>query len=112
MRKIYFGILLGILAGIIDLIPMLFQNLTWDANLSAFSLWIISGFLIATSNLKIKGAIKGILISFLVLIPSAFIIAWKEPINLLPIAIMTLILGGILGLLIDKFRTLTNLLEK
>lgn len=103
MKKITLGIILGILAGIIDLIPMLIQKLTWDANLSALSLWIVSGFLISTNNLKINSILKGIVISFLVLIPSAFIIGWNEPISLLPIAIMTLILGGLLGYLIEKF---------
>ena len=103
MKKISFGIILGILAGITDLIPMLMQKLTWDANLSAFSLWVISGFLIASSNIRINKVIKGILISFLVLIPSAFIIGWKEPMSLIPIAIITLILGATLGYLIDKY---------
>jgi hypothetical protein len=103
MKKITLGILLGILAGIIDLIPMLMQKLTLDANLSAFSLWVISGFLTASSNLKINKIIKGILISFLVLIPCAFIIGWEEPISLIPIIIITLILGGVLGFLIEKF---------
>ncbi len=50
------------------------------------------------TNLKLKG----ILISFLLLIPCAFIIGWKEPISLLPIAIMTLIIGALLGFLIEK----------
>ena len=103
MKKITLGLTLGILAGIIDLIPMIIQNLTWDANLSALSLWIISGLLISTTNLKINSILKGIFISFLVLIPSAFIIGWKEPLSLLPIALMTLILGGLLGYLITKF---------
>jgi len=103
MKKITLGLTLGILAGIIDLIPMIIQKLTWDANLSALSLWIISGLLISTTNLKINSILKGIVISFLVLIPSAFIIGWKEPLSLLPIALMTLILGGLLGYLITKF---------
>ncbi len=103
MRKIIFGLILGVLAGIIDLIPMLIQKLTWDANLSAVSLWIVSGALIATSNIKLNGALKGILVSFLVLIPCAFIIGWQKPISLVPIAVMTLILGAILGYLIEKF---------
>ena len=105
MKKITAGIVFGIIAGVIDLIPMLMQKLSWDANLSAFSLWIVSGFMIATSNLKLKGALKGILISFLVLIPSTFIIGWKEPISLLPIAVMTLILGAALGYVISKLGT-------
>ena len=103
MRKTTLGLIFGFLAGIIDLIPMIIQNLTWDANLSALSLWIIAGFLISTTNLKMNSILKGIIISFLVLIPSAFIIGWKEPFSLLPISIMTLILGWLLGYLIDKF---------
>ena len=103
MKKLALGLCLGILAGIIDLIPMLIQKLSWDANLSAFSLWVVSGVLIATSNIKLNGALKGILIFFLVLIPCAFIIGWENPISLLPIAVMTLILGAILGFLIEKF---------
>ena len=103
MKKITLGIILGILAGIIDIIPMILQKLTWDANLSAFSLWIVSGFLISTSNLKINGVIKGIMTSFLVLIPCVFIIGLKELLSLIPIVVMTLILGGLLGYLIEKF---------
>ncbi len=103
MNKIQLGILLGIMVGIIDLIPMLIQKLTWDANLSAFSLWIVSGFLIAAADIKIKGAVKGIIISILILSPSAILIGWKEPFSLIPILIMTLILGSSLGYLIEKF---------
>ncbi|HOZ03477.1 MAG TPA: hypothetical protein PKX78_03210 [Candidatus Woesebacteria bacterium] len=103
MKKTQRGILFGIIAGIIDVIPMILQKLTWDANLSAFSLWVISGFLIASTNLKISGVVKGIIISFLVLLPSAIIIGWQEPFSLVPIIIMTLILGSALGFLIDKY---------
>jgi hypothetical protein len=103
MRKIILGVILGILAGVIDIIPMIIQKLTPDALFSAFSLWVIVGFLIPVTNIKINNILKGILISFLVLIPSLFIIGWKDPFSLLPIAIMSLILGGILGFLIEKF---------
>ncbi len=81
---------------------MYMQGLTWDANLSAFSLWVVSGFLIATSSLRINAIIKGILISFLVLIPCAFLIAWNNPFNLVPIAGMTLVLGGIVGFAVSR----------
>jgi len=104
LRKIHFGILLGITAGIIDVIPMILQKLTWDANLSAFSFWIIVGFLIAATNIKIKGVGKGIIISFVVLLPSAIMIGWQEPFSLIPIFVMTLILGSTLGFLIDKHQ--------
>ncbi len=103
MKKQNIGIILGIIAGIIDVIPMIIQKLTWDANISAFIMWIVVGFLIATVDLKIKPILKGILISFIVLFPSAVLIGWKEPISLIPITIMTLILGSLLGLFINKY---------
>jgi len=104
MKKIKIGILFGIIVGIIDVIPMIYQKLTWDANLSAFSLWVISGYLIANINNKSNSILKGIFISFLVLIPSAILIGWKEPFTLIPIFIMTSILGAILGCLIDRYE--------
>jgi len=102
MQKIKIGLLLGMVAGIIDVIPMLMQNLTWDANLSAFAMWIVVGFLISTSDLKINSIIKGILTAFLVLVPTAILIGWKEPVSLIPVTIMTTILGGLLGFSINR----------
>ena len=91
------GLLLGVVMGILDVIPMVIQGLTWDANLSAFFLWVVSGFMVATSTLKLQPILKGIVIAFLCLLPSVFIIGWNDPVSLLPIAIMTLILGALLG---------------
>lgn len=102
MNKIYKGILYGIIAGIIDVTPMLFQKLSWDANLSAFIHWLIVGFLISTSTLKIKGVFKGLSIAILVLLPIGVIVGFKEPRSLIPMGVMTLILGGFLGWIIEK----------
>jgi len=102
LSKIQAGLILGVIAGIIDVIPMIAQGLTWDANLSAFSLWVIVGFFIATTNLKLNSIIKGILIAFLVLTPAAVLIAWSQPLSLIPIGIMTIILGAGLGYFIER----------
>ncbi|MEI8086512.1 MAG: hypothetical protein WCG93_09890 [Paludibacter sp.] len=104
MKNLKVGILLGLLAGIIDVIPMLVQQLTWDANLSALSMWLVVGIFISTVDWKINSILKGVLISFLVLLPSAIIIGWSNPIMLVPIFSMTLILGGILGFSINKIN--------
>jgi drug/metabolite transporter (DMT)-like permease len=102
MNPIVIGILLGIVAGVIDVIPMVLKKLTWDANLSAFVMWIVVGFFIAAIDLKIQPIIEGILIALLALLPSAILIGWKEPKSLLPILTMTIILGGLLGFAINK----------
>jgi len=100
--KLKKGLFFGVLAGIIDVIPMILQNLTWDANLSAFTHWVIAGFVISVTNIPLKGAAKGLCISLLLLIPIAILIGWQEPMGLIPILIMTVILGSGLGYFIDK----------
>ena len=96
-KKILYGVLLGLLAGILDLIPMVIQSLPWDANLSALSMWIITGFFIATTELKINPILKGIVISWLCMIPCSFIIGSDEPVSILPVFAITTFLGAILG---------------
>lgn len=101
-KNIRTGLILGCIAGIIDVIPMVLQGLTWDANLSAFFLWVVSGFMLATSNLNLRPVLKSVLIAFLCLLPSVFIIGWEEPISLVPIGVMTLLLGALLGFAYHK----------
>ena len=102
MNKIVIGILLGCAAGVLDVLPMIAQKLPWDANISAFCMWVAAGFLIATSSLQMNGALKGLLVSFLMVIPVLVLVAWKEPKSIIPIVIMTTILGSSLGLAIEK----------
>ena len=104
MTKMQKSLLLGVIAGIIDVIPMIAQKLTWDANLSAFFFWVVTAFFIAKTDLKLKGAIKGISIAITIMFPTAILIGWGNPISLLPILIMTLILGSLLGWRIDKIK--------
>lgn len=96
------GILFGALAGFIDILPMLAQKLSWDADLSAFTMWVAVGFLISISDLKMNGILKGLLIALLVLLPTAILIGAKEPVSLVPITIMTIILGSAIGFAIEK----------
>ena len=108
MNKIFVGIILGFFAGIIDIIPMIIQNLTWDANFSALSMWIIVGFFIAALDLKVNPIFKGIIVAFSVLLPSAILIGWQEPLSLIPITIMTIILGALLGFSISRITKKIN----
>jgi hypothetical protein len=102
--KIYFGLLFGILAGIIDVIPMWIKELPIEADISAFVMWVTCGFIISITEIKVHAVLKGILISFLLLFPCAVLIGWKEPISLIPVFIMTLILGSLIGFAISKVK--------
>jgi len=101
--KILIGLAVGVIAGVIDVIPMILQHLTWDANLSAFAHWIIIGFVIATSTLPLKGAFKGLVIALVLFIPVGILVGWKEPVSLIPMLVMSVILGSVAGYVIEKF---------
>ncbi len=101
-RNTIAGLLIGIAAGILDVTLMLIQNIPWNANISAFSMWVVIGYLLSISSFRFKGIVKGLTISFLILIPHLFIIGWEEPLNLIPIVIMTAILGSLAGFFYQK----------
>lgn len=98
------GIGLGAFAGIIDVIPMILRHLTWDANISAFLMWVVIGFILSITELKINSILRGVLISYLILLPAGILIGWKEPVALIPILFMTTILGGALGYSIHRLK--------
>ncbi len=104
MKKIINGLVVGIFVGIIDVIPMILQKLSIDADLSAFLMWVVVGFLISTSALKINSILKGLIIALSTVTPILIIVGWKEPISLIPIIIMTVILGSLSGLVIGKLN--------
>jgi hypothetical protein len=97
-RRIFLGLALGIVAGVLDAIPMIVQGMTWDAVWGAFSLWLVVGFMLATSSLTLPAFVKGIVIALLCLLPSLFIIGWHDPLSLVPIVIITIVLGALLGI--------------
>jgi uncharacterized membrane protein len=102
MNRIGFGILAGTITGLIDVVPMVVKKLPLEADLSALAMWIAVGFFLSTSTIKLPGAIKGIIFAFMILAPTAIIIGFKEPTNLIPIGVMTFILGICLGFLIER----------
>ncbi|HAN17432.1 MAG: hypothetical protein A2X13_09120 [Bacteroidetes bacterium GWC2_33_15] len=107
-KNTLFGIGLGIIAGLFDLIPMIIQDLSWNANLSAFSMWVVVGFLVSVTQIQIHEVLKAILIAFLVLLPNLFIIGAQDPVSLIPVAVMTLFLSSLLGFFYQKVADNTD----
>ncbi|MGH4052098.1 MAG: hypothetical protein ACREVX_12255 [Clostridium sp.] len=101
-NKLYLGVILGIIVGVINVLPMILQKTGWDANISTFLTWIIIGFFISTTNLKIQGIFKGIFISILIFIPSTIFVIESTLTGAIWIIIMALFFGGLLGYLIDR----------
>ncbi|HPT22279.1 MAG TPA: hypothetical protein PLR88_10060 [Bacteroidales bacterium] len=97
MKRILIGLVVGAFAGVIDMIPMVIRKLPVEAEISAFIMWIVAGFFVSTVDLKTNPLLKGIIVAVLVLLPCAILIGWNDPAALIPISLMTIVLGGLVG---------------
>jgi len=90
--------LVGVIAGIIDVLPMLKMKLDKYASLSAFTFYLIMPFIIFNLNLLENiWWIKGGIISLALSIPIIILVAKEDKMGVLPIAIMAIVLGTFIG---------------
>jgi len=103
-KTIKYGLIAGLLFGIIDIIPMFFMDGFDNKNLAIIGAFInrfAFGLLIFTTDFPLKGWLKGLIIGLLLSRPDAIITQAYGPI------IGTGILGGIIIGLIEQ-RTSKN----
>ena len=93
MKEILIALVIGIIAGIIDVIPMIIQKMERSANLSAFSHWVVLGLIIPFVSWDIAPWLKGLIIAEISAIPVLFMVASKDKKAILPISVMSAILG-------------------
>jgi len=98
MNTVIFGLLCGVVAGIIDVVPMLMQKLPWNANLSAFIQWVFLGLVIANCNIGLPGWATGLLLGLLAAAPIILITAIPNIKTAIPIVCMSAIIGTALGI--------------
>ncbi|WKB36074.1 hypothetical protein QS257_01920 [Terrilactibacillus sp. S3-3] len=103
-RQIIFGIVLGVVAGIINIVPLAAQKVRWDTVFSQFLDWVIVGFFIAATHWKINDVLKGILIALLIFIPSLIYTIELSLAGAFLMIIMTAFFGGLIGAINGKLN--------
>ncbi len=98
INDILIALLIGIIAGIIDIIPMIIQKMDKYANLSAFFHWVVLGLIIPFVSWDIVPWLKGLIIAEITALPILLIVVPKDKKALIPISIMSAILGIAVGL--------------
>ncbi|MFC2151627.1 hypothetical protein ACFLSE_03795 [Bacteroidota bacterium] len=93
MNDIFIAIIIGIIAGIIDVIPMLIQKLNKYASLSAFMHWVVLGLIIPFVAWNIDPWLKGLIIGELSAIPVIIMVMQNDKKSVLPILLMSAVLG-------------------
>jgi hypothetical protein len=98
MNDIFIALLIGIIAGIIDIIPMIIQKLDKFACASAFVHWVILGLIIPFVDWNIQAWLTGLIIGLISSFPVILMIYKQDKKSVIPILFMSAILGFGVGL--------------
>ncbi|HGY54453.1 MAG TPA: hypothetical protein ENK44_02000, partial [Caldithrix abyssi] len=101
--KLLISLGIGTLAGIIDVIPMIVKKLDIYANISAFVHWVVLGIIISYVQMPVAPWFKGLIIAELSALPIIIIVAKEDKKSILPIVIMSAVLGIGVGILTGEF---------
>jgi len=93
MENIIIALAIGIVAGIIDVTPMIIMKLDKTANWSAFVHWVVLGLIIPFVQWEIDPWLKGLIIGELTTLPVMIIVAKNDKKSLIPMVFFSAILG-------------------
>lgn len=102
MGKLLISLIIGIVAGIIDIIPMIFQKLDRYSIISAFIQWVIVVFVITHIEFGVEGWLKGLIVAVLMALPIIVLVMKTDTKSVIPILIMSVILGSLTGFAADR----------
>jgi hypothetical protein len=103
MYNFLIAALIGLSAGIIDVVPMIIMKLDKTSCISAFTHYLVLGFIIPFIDFGINPIITGIIVSFITALPVMVIVYAKDKKAIIPITIFSIILGAAIGFAGDKF---------
>ena len=97
MNRLAKSLLIGCVAGIVDVVPMLIMELPWRETGSAFIHWLGLGFIITHVSLSTAPWLKGVIIAVLAAIPILILISGQGFEAMGPIMVSSVILGAGVG---------------
>jgi hypothetical protein len=103
MKKLLISIFIGVCAGVIDVIPMVIQKLNIYADISAFIQWVVLGVFINYIDFKINNTLKGLIVAVMASLPIMVIVYGSDHFSVIPIIIMSILLGSLVGFFGGKF---------
>lgn len=103
MNDFVIAAIIGLIAGLIDVIPMLIRKLDKRDSISAFIHYFALGLIIPFVNWEMTPWIKGIIIALLTSIPIMIIVYPKDKKAIIPMVLFSLILGAGIGIAGAKF---------
>jgi len=99
MKEVLLTLIIGIIAGTIDILPMIKMKLDKYSIVSAFVHYIIAPFIIFNTDLfGMSWWLKGSVITLLLAIPTIILVAKEDKKSVPPMVIMSVVLGTLIGI--------------
>ncbi len=99
MRILFLSMLIGVVAGVIDILPMVLQKMDKRAIIAAFLQYFFISIIIVNINLPgVVWWLQGSLISLALVLPTIIIVSSKANKSAFIISLMSIILGALIGL--------------
>lgn len=103
MNKYFKGIIIGLVAGIVNCVFLLFaKDIEITVYISTFITWTVIGLLISSVDFKINSVLKGTIVSLLVSLPSLVYTLSSTIIGTIWTFLTTLFIGAFLGYIIKN----------
>lgn len=103
MNKYFKGIIIGLVAGIVNCVFLLFaKDIEITVYISTFITWTVIGLLISSVDFKINSILKGTIVSLLVSLPSLVYTLSSTIIGAIWTFLTTLFIGAFLGYIIKN----------
>lgn len=96
-RKITTAVIVGLVAGFIDLIPLIMVKAPLLNMVSILLFWIITSYFVASVTLLRNKVMNGLVLSTLNMLPLVVVIYTINPKDFMPMLSMAFILGPLVG---------------
>jgi len=103
-RKLIVSMIIGLIAGVIDLIPLVMVRVPLLNMVSILTFWIVTSYFVAHVSLFKNALLNGLVMSTINMLPLVIIIYTINPKDFFPMLSMALILGPLVGFLNNRFN--------
>jgi hypothetical protein len=103
MKSYLISLLIGLVAAVIDTVPMIIRKMDKYFIVSAFLVWVVLGLFIPKLNFVPIAFLNGIIAAILFVLPMAFLIYKLDPAGLPMVIGITVVLGCAVGFFSNLF---------
>ena len=102
-NKLLMALLIGVFAAIIDVTPGIIRGIDLTITFTGFTFWVLMGPTIAFISLPVRDWLKGLIVASLLSIPGTILMTLVDKSTVLPMFLLALILGSLVGFLTGRY---------